>query len=216
MILSRNRRGTATDFMVDIFAFFFYILMLIVFVLIFSITFGGCNNLKPSNAGLISSLESQLSNEQVLSNYFRTNISLGDRELSFSELIAESCLNNDFELLKAKTEQLFEKEINKAVAWQAASSPKYQRFKVELYLKCKPSSRTRILIYRSDKSFGCTLEVECPDTNDKILALPLPSKTGQSVDNYATLIMNNCEYTSPSNSYSLTQEMREYLRSRCI
>jgi hypothetical protein len=212
--LQNNKRGAATDAFADMFFFFIYIIALLVFILLFSMAFGGCEgNYKPTNSAIIGDSNQLLGDELLLHNYLRT----ADPEAkSFSELIAQACVENNFDTLKAQTKILLESEapatqgILTKLRYASVDGPAYKRFRAELYVRCDPAKKARVLIYRTEKNPGCTLNLDCSGPS-KTLDIPLPIIGS---NNYVQLIMVGCSYLNPNTAMSSAAV--EQLKEACV
>jgi hypothetical protein len=201
--LLKARKGAATDAFADMFFFFVYFIALLLFILFFSLAFGGCKgNYKPANSAIIGDSSRAIADELLLHNYLRTSASEGK---SFSELIAQACLENNFDTLKTQTKVLMESENPAALGiltklrYASVEGPAYKRLKAELFVRCDPAKRARVLIYKTEKNPGCTLNLDCSSDPAKTLNIPLPVL---GADNYAQLIMSSCNYLYPTSAAS--------------
>ncbi len=198
-----GKKAMMTDFMADLFAFFLYLLVLLIFLLMFSISFGGCNNIDTSNSEIISEYNTQIGTEQLLQNYLRTPVSASGGEQDFSELISTSCRTGNFEELKTETKKLLDDEINSALLGNTEEST-IKRPKFEIYIKCEPSVRGSTLIYKTEKSPGCSLDLACYASKDLQYYVPLVHSTDASESDYALLTVSSCFYTYTTSKSSVS------------
>ncbi len=232
-----GKKGMMTDFVADIFAFFLYVLSLLLFMMMFAISFGGCNNhLTPSNSAILTQANNGLGQEMLLLNYLRTSIISNGRSITFAELISQSCRDNDFDELATQTKELLDDEIHKNII-ENSNSGLYKRPLVELYLECNPPKKGK-LIYKTEKLPGCPVQIQCdpyqgastttsrggkgytgatsnPD-QIKSITLPLPFREDDKNGNYARLIINSCEYTSTSLDPTVSSQVTQDMRDKCV
>jgi hypothetical protein len=234
--LRRNlgKKGMMTDFIADIFAFFLYVLSLMVFMMMFAISFGGCNNLTPSNSVILTQANERLGENMLFLNYLRTDVIITGGTVTYAELISQSCRNNDFDELKELTQKFIEEELNKNLI-ENPNSGLYKRPLVELYIECNPPKKGN-QIYKLNKLPGCPMQIQCdsytgvsitgpskgyvgvtPDSGQiNVINLPLPFKEGDAKGNHARLVINDCAYIPPSSSNPLSPQTIQAMRDKCV
>ncbi len=182
----KNRKAEVPDFISDIFSFFLYLMFFMMFFILFSLSFGGCDKLEPKSLAIISEASGSASDSQLLLNYLRTDVDVGGRQMTYSELLGESCVNGNFEQAIIETRSLIEGGITQASIFQ-------------LSLKCDPANKAEILIYKFEPEPLCPYDLVCTSSDeDPSISIALPYSAGQP--GYAELRIEGCAFYGASSS----------------
>lgn len=178
--LFRNRRAEIPDFISDIFSFFLYLLFFLMFFILFSLSFGGCNKISSQSQEIQAEWNLKAADSQLLHNYLRTNLSFDGRQMTYAELIAESCIDDNYEAVKEKTAELMAGGVEKAAL-------------IRLSVKCDPESKNFIELYKFKPDPKCSYDLVCASSSDTAsMEIPFPYKEGEV--GYAALRLESCGY----------------------
>jgi hypothetical protein len=108
-----KKKGFLSDQVADYFALLMYVLVLILYFVLFTLSMKGCNGVG-QEVSIVGSWNKQLTEEGLLLNYLRTDVEVDGREMNIAELIADSYQRDDYTELTDITTELFE-EIDQEV-----------------------------------------------------------------------------------------------------
>lgn len=97
-----DKKGFMVDFLADFYSFLAYLLILILFFVLFSLSIEGCES--PEAAQVVSGYNDEISEEMMLLNYLRTEI----RGLPMAEMIANASINDKWRSISAHTGIIFD------------------------------------------------------------------------------------------------------------
>jgi hypothetical protein len=199
-----NRKAEVPDFISDIFSFFLYMMFFMMFFIIFTLSFGGCNKFTPQSQAIVSEWDAKTLDGQFLLNYLRTNLSVDSRQTDFARLISDSCLNDNYEVLREKTKELMSLGVNKLTLNQ-------------LSLRCNPEKAASVEIYKTQLTDSCPYHLSCSSKADLELETPLPpTASGAS---YAIVGLKECRFLTPEPSRPIGPAEREIIQKnieRCV
>lgn len=167
------------DFMSDIFSFLMYLTGFLAFTILFMMSFGGCDKFESQSQTILATWNAGIAEEQFLLNYLRTDITIDGRETNFAELIAESCLNDNYETIKEETKKFMGSGVERAV-------------QVKLSVNCNPEKSKVVDFYEYKAPDGCYYIQECSSAADSGINIPL-GHDGEDF-RYAMVKQTSCGY----------------------
>jgi hypothetical protein len=208
MKLQSNKRGAMPDFISDVFSFFLYLLFFVCFLILFALTLGGCEGIEPPSGAIISAGEYQAGEAMLLQNYLSTPVIVDGRSLTFAELAAESCLNNNYEKLISETAAFMKTGPNKLGVHTYA-------------LWCDPADsrhRDETEFFKSKLAADCRYDLKC--TDDIIWSENISLPFSGSKPKFAKIVIKGCSLSQNVNrgragSYTMRPEDDEAVQ-RCL
>jgi hypothetical protein len=203
MRFTNSKKAQAGDFTADVVYFILYITALILFFVLFSISFSGCDMFKSKTNTLTGEWNHNLGEETLLQNYLRTNLTVEDNIRNFGDLLAFSCQNNNFEEAIDQTKALVNSGL-KGISMLA------------IEVKCDPDKSSTVKIYETVESDDCPFSITCMGTPTSEIDIPLLHSTGTKP--YAVVMAKPCSFnTQYPASPTLDKTPDELaIRMRCL